>query len=148
MGPAAVASPQVPTGRRELLALVGPELHGDVRRIASGLGIAVECSGDVARAITIVTVRRPELLVIDTDLVCSPENLRAGVRAISAGVQLIALTCLWSERDERLRESVDGILHKPLRDSEWLKVLGRQARTPFETHVIRPLVTAQPHIAA
>ena len=62
----------------------------------------------------------PDLLLIDTDLVGYPDEVCRLAHRLDPATKVVGISCYWSERDALLRTCrLDGILHKPLRSTEW-----------------------------
>jgi hypothetical protein len=129
----------------ELVGLVSVSLHRDIRRVTADLRIVVELSDAVDLVTARIERRCPEIVLVDTDLVGRPDGLCRLARSLRPDVRFVALSCLWSEREETLRSCADAIVHKPMRDGEWRDLFGRLGA--IDATIPAPLGHT-PHLAA
>ncbi len=107
------------------LGLIPRALHADVARIVAGMPVQLTLLESADLVAARVESDCPDILLIDTDLLGCPADLCCFARALRPDVRVLALAYYWSEREEALRECVDAILHKPVRDAEWKSILRR-----------------------
>lgn len=110
---------------RSTLGLVPLDLHADVARIVAGMPVRLTLLESVDLVVAQVESDRPDILLIDTDLLGCPSELCCFARSLRPDVRVFGLAYYWSEREEALHACVDAILHKPVRDTEWKRVLSR-----------------------
>jgi hypothetical protein len=105
--------------------LVSAHARPEVQRVLPGLALNVMlCTGHIDLLTAQVESACPQVLIIDTDLIAVPGDLRRFARSLRPDVQVVALVNHWSEREERLKDAVDAVLHKPPRRDEWERLFG------------------------
>lgn len=105
------------------LALMSPHFERDLRRLTDELGWHLEYSSATDVVTARIETSCPELVFVDTDLSARAEELFHFARSLRPDVWIIGVTYYWSERDERLHEIADAVIHKPARGDEWSRAL-------------------------
>lgn len=113
------------TAPLEVIGLIPPALHGEVRRAIAGLHVELALSDTTELVAARLESACPALLLIDTDLLGCPVDLCTFARSLRPDIKVFGLVNHWSEREEGLQSCADAILHKPPRRDEWKAVLGR-----------------------
>jgi hypothetical protein len=129
----------------ELVGLVPVRLHPDLRRATAGLRLNLQLLDDVGLVVARIGICRPQIVLVDTDMLGCPKGLCRLARSLRPDVRFVALSCFWSEREEALRACADAIVHKPIRDREWRQLFGRLGAT--DATIAAP-VGYTPHLAA
>jgi hypothetical protein len=108
---------------RGALACVAFGLRRQVARALAPFPLDLRLVGSLEELTSDLGVCSPDLLLIDTDLVGCPDEVCRLAHRLDPATTVLGISCYWSERDVMLRDCLDGILHKPLRSSEWNNVL-------------------------
>ena len=116
---------RVGPSRRRALVLASEGLCVDIERILSSLSLTVAFVTPVDVFSAIVEAGCPQNLINHTDLLSLPGDLCRMAHSLRPDVLTVALVNHWSEREERLKGTVDAVLHKPPRRlEEWQELFG------------------------
>jgi hypothetical protein len=102
-------------------ALVAGRARREIERLCLR-GVDIDYTDRVELLSARIEANCPAIVIIDTDLLAMPDGLTRMARSLRADVLTVALVNHWSEREERLIEAVDIVLHKPPRREEWLRL--------------------------
>ena len=117
-------APHPMRGARRAVVLASHRTQAEIETLLAWLRIDLTFVSRVDLLSDWVESNCPEVVMIDTDLLGLPADLCVMARSLRPDVLTVALVNHWSEREERLHNAVDAVLHKPPRPEEWKRLFG------------------------
>jgi len=101
------------------LGLLGRDILPAVERLLGEFAVRGDLRADLALFLDGFEHQRPDLVLIDSDLMGYPCDVFKRVRERNPHAKAVFVACFWSEREAMFQDCADAVVHKPVRAAEW-----------------------------